>query len=251
MSAATTLLDGGAGNDIMIGDGSTIRGTGRGGNDTMLGGDGDDRMYGDAYTGFFTVPPGGRSFRTPASPISPRAATTIIDGGNGNDTIVGDALNFSSFRFGGDPHGSGGADTLIGGNGDDLLIGDARTHMPRSERPRPPAATTACSAARATTGCSATSMGSDGGRGGNDRLFGDAGDDELHSGGGAFDIMDGGEGVDTVVFDGNRADFGSRGTARTARVPRGRRSRPASTDLLTNVEFLAFLDMTIQAGQIL
>ena len=51
-------LDGGAGNDIMIGDGGTIRGTGRGGNDTMLGGDGDDRMYGDAYIGFFTVPPG-------------------------------------------------------------------------------------------------------------------------------------------------------------------------------------------------
>ena len=48
-----------------------------------------------------------------------------MDGGNGNDTIVGDALNFSSFRLCGDPHGSGGADTLIGGNGDDLLIGDA------------------------------------------------------------------------------------------------------------------------------
>ena len=69
-------LDGGAGNDIMIGDGGTIRGTGRGGNDTMLGGDGDDRMYGDAYTGFFNVPPEGDHLRTPGSPISPRAATT-------------------------------------------------------------------------------------------------------------------------------------------------------------------------------
>ena len=79
-------------------------------------------------------------------------------------------------------------------------------------------------------------MGSDAGRGGNDRLFGDAGDDELHGGGG-FDIMDGGEGVDSVVFNGNRADFGVGGS------PDGREFlvgeiATGETDLLTNVACL-------------
>jgi Ca2+-binding RTX toxin-like protein len=113
---------------------------------------------------------------------------------------------------------SGGDDRLFGGEGNDRLFGD--------------------------------SMGSDGGRGGNDRLFGDAGDDELHSGGGDFDVVDGGEGVDTVVFDGNRADF------QLAGPPSGGEFivvelATGQYDLVTNVEFLTFLDMTIRADQIL
>ena len=93
-------------------------------------------------------------------------------------------------------------------------------------------------------------MGSDGGRGGNDRLFGDAGDDELHSGSGAFDIVDGGEGVDTIVFDGNRADFELGGPPGGGEFIVGELAT-GEYDLVTNVEFLTFLDMTIRADQIL
>ena len=241
------ILDGGAGNDIMIGDGSTIRGTGRGGNDTMLGGDGDDRMYGDAYTGFFNVPPGAV---IPDAGIANFASggDDYMDGGNGNDTIVGDALNFSSFRFGGDPHGSGGADTLIGSDGDDLLIGDA-VFIFVGGTASVSGGDDRLFGGEGNDRLFGDSMGSDSGRGGNDRLFGDAGNDELHGGGG-FDIMDGGEGVDSVVFNGNRADFGVGGS------PDGREFlvgeiATGETDLLTNVEFLVFLDMTIPVGQIL
>jgi Ca2+-binding RTX toxin-like protein len=204
-------------------------------------------MYGDAYTGFFTVPPGAV---IPDAGIANFASggDDYMDGGNGNDTIVGDALNFSSFRLGGDPHGSGGADILIGGNGDDLLIGDA-VFIFVGGTASVSGGDDRLFGGEGNDRLFGDSMGSDAGRGGNDRLFGDAGNDELHGGGG-FDILDGGDGVDSVVFNGNRADFGVGGS------PDGREFlvgeiATGETDLLTKVEFLVFLDMTIPVGQIL
>ena len=152
-----------------------------------------------------------------------------LDGGDGDDTIVGDALNFSTLpvRRRPPPTGSGGADTLIGGNGDDLLIGDAvGCHRTASASGGDDRLSGGDGNDTARIGDAHAS--GDNGRGGNDRLFGEAGDDVLHSGGGAFDIMDGGDGVDTVVFDGNRADFASRDRPAAANSSWAR-SRLAST----------------------
>ena len=133
-----------------------------------------------------------------------------LDGGAGNDTIVGDALLFSTFVFGigsfgpsargsggvdsssAGPgrhphrrrlrnirHGLGGDDRLYGGDGNDFLAGDTL----------------------AATFTSTPPFAGDNGRGGNDRLFGEAGDDTLRGGSGN-DILDGGDGIDTAVFDG-------------------------------------------------
>jgi Ca2+-binding RTX toxin-like protein len=49
-------------------------------------------------------------------PTFPAATTTTINGGNGNDTIVGNSLN-NSLR------GNAGNDRLTGGGGNDLLVG--------------------------------------------------------------------------------------------------------------------------------
>ena len=169
-----------------------------------------------------------------------------MDGGNGNDTIVGDALNFSSFRFGGDPHGSGGADTLIGGNGDDLLIGDAVSY-PWAERPRPPAATTACSAARATTGCSATRW---------VPTVAVAATIACSAMPAMTSCMAAAASTSWTAERVSIASSSMEIAPTSARRTPGREflvgeSRRARTDLLTNVEFLVFLDMTIQVGQIL
>ena len=183
-----------------------------------------------------------------------------LDGGAGNDTIVGDALLFSDVRVRhrllrplcpGErrcrharrrgrrrhPHrrrlrtysdtASGGDDRLYGGDGNDFLAGDTL----------------------AATFTSTPPFAGDNGRGGNDRLFGEAGDDTLRGGSGN-DILDGGDGMDTAVFDGNLADYTVTGS------PDGSQSivteiATGDTDVLFNVEFLAFLDTTLPFDSIL
>ena len=94
------VLEGGTGDDILIGDANFIH-AGRGGNDILLGGDGNDRLYGDAYTGFVTVggvgpgPPAPPTFLVPGGHRRTGAGgDDFVDGGDGNDTIVGDAFDF-------------------------------------------------------------------------------------------------------------------------------------------------------------
>ena len=210
-----------AGDDILLGDAGYIVGTGRGGDDILLGGEGNDHLYGDAFSRFFTVGgfQGNPPVEIPDTGMVDLASggDDYLDGGAGNDTIVGDALLFSTFvfgigSFGPSARGSGGVDTLIGGAGDDILIGDAYGIFgTASGRRRPPvwaAIETTFSQAipSAATFTSTPPFAGDNGRGGNDRLFGEAGDDTLRGGSGN-DILDGGDGMDTAVFDGNLADY--------------------------------------------
>jgi Ca2+-binding RTX toxin-like protein len=85
------------------------------------------------------------------------------------------------------------------------------------------------------------------GREGSDRLFGNEGTDLLAGGSG---ILDGGDGLDTAVLDGNRADFvvaplQDGGRFAVTEVATG------DTDVLFSVEFLAFADMTIPFDSII
>ncbi|MEZ6104783.1 MAG: choice-of-anchor C family protein [Pirellulaceae bacterium] len=86
-------VHGGDGNDLFMGMGGDDSLFGEGGDDTLFGGDGDDRLDGGADN-------------------------DVLSGGDGNDTLIGgsgdDVLR-----------GDEGNDTLIGGAGDDVIVGGA------------------------------------------------------------------------------------------------------------------------------
>lgn len=167
------FLDGGAGNDTMLGDG---------GDDWILGGEGNDQLWGDNPFGSLPASLHGRD---------------QIDGGSGNDILIGsgdddtlaggagndqlygdDYYNQMADEYqgrdlldGGDGfdylEGGGSHDTLKGGAGDDTLVGDY------------------------TSADSAD---------GNDVLYGDGGNDLL-TGGGGHDLLFGGTGNDMLIGD--------------------------------------------------
>ena len=83
-NAAANSLNGGSGNDSLDGDS---------GNDTINGGSDDDAIFGGD-------------------------GNDVINGNEGSDTIIGDAGNDTI-------HGDAGDDTVIGGLGADQLFGDA------------------------------------------------------------------------------------------------------------------------------
>ncbi len=108
----SNMLDGGAGNDWLIGAGNSDYADGGADNDTLVGMAGDDDLrgsggndliYGDATQGDINI--GGITQLYAASETH---GNDYLDGGDGSDTLIGD----------------GGADELFGGSGDDLLIGD-------------------------------------------------------------------------------------------------------------------------------
>ncbi len=129
----SALLEGGVGNDTIIGGGDDF---GNYANDTILGGDGDDSIvgsqgfdsvdggpgidiYNDAMWAFpVTVFLGSTGTLRRGSDVMPlRNIEYYLDGG-GASRITGDTLNNYIF-------GAGGADTLLGGGGDDTLDGGA------------------------------------------------------------------------------------------------------------------------------
>lgn len=86
-----TLIDGGAGDDIIWSNGGNDTLNGRGGNDILDGGPGNDLVRGGD-------------------------GNDVARGGNGDDTVQGDAGN--DFLF-----GDADNDTLLGGAGNDILSG--------------------------------------------------------------------------------------------------------------------------------
>lgn len=112
------LIDGGSGNDTIVGsyfedtidagaDNDVL--TGWGGSDRISGGAGDDEINGD--TCYHLQANGGITLRFRAEDdYVPDHGDDVIDGGAGADTITGE----------------GGADVLLGGAGADYLWGDAQ-----------------------------------------------------------------------------------------------------------------------------
>ncbi|SHN29960.1 Ca2+-binding protein, RTX toxin-related [Rhizobacter sp. OV335] len=216
------VIDGGAGNDLLIGQGQ---------GDDLYGGTGDDSLYGDDRDSMNTTPDvNGNDY---------------LDGGDGNDKLIGGGRDDQLFGGGGDDslwgdsgsvspsdgaylppsyhgddyldgedgndylQGEGGADTLFGGDGSDTLNGDG----PESVLP-------------------GSAQGDDyldgeagndtlGGGGGNDTLFGGTGNDFLDgddvdaSLSGAFqgnDYLDGEDGDDLLIArGGNDTLYGGKG----------------------------------------
>lgn len=105
-------LSGGSGNDILCG---------LGGDDVLDGGSGNDILIGDIGRGNGGPPPVG-------DPNQPAGNDTLI-GGSGNDELYGDGGNdFLSGGSGSDELRAGGGDDVLEGNsGSDLMNGQGGT----------------------------------------------------------------------------------------------------------------------------
>lgn len=172
-------INGGAGNDVLYGDGDGVAPIGAENNDTINGGGGDDlivggsgadRMdggsgvdtasYADSTTGvsIYLTDPSGRSNTGDArgDVLLNFERYVLTDKG---DTFFASALPVTVF-------GGGGKDRLVSGAGDDCLYGDGTSPGPLDD---------------------------------NDILEGGLGNDTLTGGAGA-DVLDGGAGIDTVSY---------------------------------------------------
>jgi len=173
-TGAADFLDGGSGNDLLVGDG---------GDDILSGGAGNDRLFGDDEAGYQVVPgddvlDGGAGDDL----LAAGDGADSLSGGAGLDQLFGDKGN--DVLDGGDDadtlHGSDGADQIFGGAGDDLIFGDGLNNL-----------------------IDLSAMGGvdflDGGAG-NDQLEGGVGDDTLF-GGTENDVLFGEEGADSIFGD--------------------------------------------------
>ena len=196
--------------------------------------------------------PAGRRSRGSTLALGAKGGDDRLFGGPGDDRLYGDATSgHEAAPFGLPPNvfvvwqplggsGAGGNDYLSAGSGNDLLVGDGESPL--------------------ATGGDDILLGGAGddtlhgdfvvvgvAQGGNDTLLGGAGDDVLHGGGGS-DFMDGGAGQDTAIFDGDAAGFQIQSAGNVLLVTDLATSH---TDIVTNVEFLAFRDVTTPVDDIL
>ncbi len=142
-------VNSGPGDDTVLGGAGADALTGESGNDSIVGGDGDDTISGDF--GADTLEGGaGRDvldYRESGAAVEVNLALGTgsggtaagdvfsgfewIAGGEGNDSLTGDAGD--NRLVGGEGNdflvGSAGTDTLVGGTGDDILVGGAGTDV--------------------------------------------------------------------------------------------------------------------------
>ncbi len=178
---------GGAGNDLLVGDGGYLNFFRGGlGDDTIQGGDGIDIV--------------DYQFGSPTGGVTVNLAAGTATGGAGNDQLSG----IEAVR------GTGFADLLIGGDGDDTLRGNAGDDTLRGGGGQDSADYGAASGGVTADLQAGTSSGPDGndvlegiegaiGSGHADLLLGDAGDN-LFRGGRGNDTIDGRAGSDTVSY---------------------------------------------------
>ena len=164
--AGSDRLKGGNGNDVLQGGTSADSINGENGDDTLLGGDSNDSLAGDG-----------------ADTLNGDAGNDSLAGGIGNDVLNGGASSDTA-------RGGDGDDTINGGDGNDSLLGES-----------------GLDSLNGNTGDDTL----DGGRNndvlngsdGNDKIRGDHGDDTINGGIGD-DTINGGDGDDIIAGgDGN------------------------------------------------
>jgi Ca2+-binding RTX toxin-like protein len=214
-----TLLDGGAGDDIVLGMVGNDNILGGDGDDNLIGGEGDDDIDGqgakDVVLGDLgeinRAPNPGDSSLTPdagkalavLTPSAQAAGDTVLSGGDDTDVIYGQEGNDTIEGGAGDDelHGNDGIDTMSGdGDGDDMF-GDAANDVMYGDN------------STASHGCADTADSIHGGNGndtisGNadaDTLFGDADDDTIY--GDADTPNEPCDGGDTL-YGGSQDDYG-------------------------------------------
>lgn len=176
----SVTLDGGAGNDLLIGGSRDNELNGNAGNDRLIGGDKADTLIGGAGNDFLEGGDGSDQLRG-------QAGNDTLRGGSGDDRMFGDE----------------GRDILVGGSGNDLMNGGASGDVLTGD------------AGDDTINGGAGSDAIRGGAGndllsgglGTDTILGGAGDDVLRSEGG-FDYLLGEAGSDRFVASGARIILG-------------------------------------------
>jgi len=173
------LIDGGTGNDIIVGssgidsifggDGNDLI-NGGSGNDLINGNDGDDSLSGDAGSDTVFGDLG-------VDALLGGLGDDLLDGGFGNDYLDGEDGNDSLF-------GSFGHDLLIGSGGDDQLSGQVDND-------------TLFGGAGNDTLDGGRSDDTINGNSGDDKIRGDHGNDQI-GGDSGNDTIDGGDGDDTI-----------------------------------------------------
>jgi Ca2+-binding RTX toxin-like protein len=169
-----TAIDGGEGNDSLVGNNQNDMIQGAGGNDTIQGLDGNDTIHDfggsnsiDAGSGNDTVDVSGNGQNTIFGGEGQDFIVTVfngnantMDGGNANDTIIAGFAADSILGGAGDDQldAGGGANTVAGGTGNDRIVAGS----------------------------------------GNDNLAGEDGNDSLDAGGGA-NTLAGGAGNDVII----------------------------------------------------
>jgi Ca2+-binding RTX toxin-like protein len=164
-AALPFYVNGGSGNDTIIGSDGDDTLTGAGGRDYIDGRGGRDRLNGlDANDWLIGNKGVDRIFGGAGNDlIDGGASTDYLFGEGGNDTILGSDGDDSLDGGGGDDSllADGGDDTVIGGSGNDTLDGGT----------------------------------------GHDTVFGNAGDDTLQLRDLTFDLADAGSGIDKAFID--------------------------------------------------
>ncbi|QUJ76024.1 M10 family metallopeptidase C-terminal domain-containing protein [Sulfitobacter albidus] len=178
-TAVAENVNGGVGNDRLVGAGGNDSLIGDDGADTLIGGAGDDILdggdggdfvlYSDATDGLLIdLSVSGPQFISAAEGSDALVSIEGIVSGSGNDTLIGADANETL-------EAGAGNDQLFGGDGNDLLSGaEGRDLLDGSE--------------------------------GNDSLFGGAGNDTL-SGGLGINVLNGGGGFDFVDLTSQTEDL--------------------------------------------
>lgn len=247
------FISGGPGDDLLSGDAraelnppsgtfgpspfpGNLFGEEVGGDDVLVGGPGNDILLGDAGT----------------LALGARGGDDQLFGGPGDDRLYGDATSGHEAVPQGVPpnifvswgavggSGAGGNDYLSAGPGNDLLVGDG-------ESPLGTAGDDILLGGSGDDTLHGDFVVAGSAQGGNDTLLGGPGNDGLHGGSGS-DFIDGDSGEDTAIFDGDTADFQIQSQGNQLLVTEIATNQ---TDTVTNVEFLAFLDVTISVNDIL
>jgi Ca2+-binding RTX toxin-like protein len=214
-------VTGGAFADTLTGNGGLNFFEGRGGNDTLTGGDGVDyAMYTDASGGVVV----NLSAATAATAASMTAKQIDSTGDTGTDTLIGIEGAVGS-KYNDTLIGGAGNDTFNGFGGDDYIDGGAGSQDMASYSFATGGVTVDLSYVPPTGTAYGTSSGADGtdklfgienikgstysdtltGDAGNNALYGDQGSDTLYGGAGN-DTLDGGEGYD-ALFGGGGDDL--------------------------------------------
>ncbi len=208
--AGNDRLQGFGGNDWLGGDAGSDEMSGGDGNDIMFGGGGGDRVRADAGADLIY---GDMAFTannrvTTTTPQTFDGKFTLVgtqgsgnddlDGGAGNDSILGEGGN-DDLDGGGDDDlllGGDGADAVAGGTENDVLFGDGAV------------STTPSTGSRSFTVNGTTYYVTDAGTGGNDTMDGGKGNDVLYGGAGVDEIT-GGVNDTTASFSNGTAVIGT------------------------------------------
>lgn len=247
--AFAVSLDGGDGNDVLIGGAGVDSLNGGNGNDLLTGGDGNDLLLGSVgkdtirgLAGDDEIDGGlGDDSLQGADgndEIHGGAGKDVVDGGNGDDCLHGDDDNDK--LLGGDGNdtlrGGLGNDSMDGGLGDDVLLGeDGKDTLAGG-----------LGSDILSGGLGDDSLNGNGGRvtvgDGNDTLLGEAGRDTL-KGGAGDDVLDGGDDNDSLTGEaGNDSLFGGLGTDK---LLQGETNSP--DDVFNDLAFFAHLEDLLAA----